>query len=1084
MFDTSTEAVPYEIGITSAQRYSIAFPNQTTKSYSGGCHRTALDCLVMERGSRPRAKANLEVPNAPVVGVASLPIYPLTITLAGCGRRGFADGHMLKEAYLDSPLDLCPLPDGTVLMTDGKNNCLRRLDIGAQQIITLSTSAFLGPRCPTIIDNGAAIVVCDSGHHKIRMLQFTDEAGNASLDVTSRGSSVMDCTIAGTGRQGFIDGSADAAAFNRPLGLCVIQDGSLLVADTGNNCIRRIAARAGKPGLCVSTIIGTAVAGFEDGVLDSARLKHPTTIVLDRYGTILISDTGNHAIRALHPPPNGDFSSKAWVLTTLAGCGEPGFADGNLLSSMFREPARLVVGSTGELVIADTGNHSIRAIVPGGVVSGHACLFQVYASGEIGVSKAVDEMSVSKQVEATLSGSKLLLALKVTAASNPTFEDDTSILSRVRQTKVVVLVPPSVFVAYGGKIKNDIVNFFESACASRLQGNAFIEGLQDCASPVIEVHQCEDVERVLAAHTRYNRVSSLAGPTPATVAAMLSQAPLVEGETASSASANALMTAAGLNSMLKRSRAAGRAAQEQQIISSLATYCDGESLTQARFRRPFGLCVLPSAANSILVADSGNHYARMLLANGAVEVQPMVLKPFLSNTLVQRGREAAVAARASFSSELGRGVAKEHSLSRDASPTLYRRPVSKAQSPIRSPTLAGSTGMYLNPQSPSHASDRAATRVLGSPSSTFGIAFGFTVAEQRVAPPKSTVSMTISTRKGPDITPAPLARQPSISTSTRKATKREALPEERAEASTRGRSARAMAATYSRPSTAFIGEASSFSAADLLPPDSLHGTRPATATPQASYPPPHQRPHSASSRRQRDSSVSRKRFQAFTDSATVCGVTSQHRPPHSFDDLGTLVQGVPPVARFSEELACNRHRAAYEQVGSRTALAAEDATSQGEIVRALLLSDVLPEHEFPGASKVTTADVRTLTSRYTQHTASSAAAVRAAGRPAIRNAPAFVNVANVVSYKLEDLRQKAAQGALREADEMALYGSPSGSSTPSKSTSTPSSRHAGSSHGLPRSSMKALPAPSSMARFDDNVNDLVLLFHPAFSAAR
>lgn len=245
-------------------------------------------------------------------------------TLAGSGKQGNLDGDVLKEASFNNPGEFCCINETTILLCDTENQCLRLLDIVSGIVSTLDTEPFGIPRSPIVIDGGNAIVIADEEKNNIRMIQLLpqEEGQYEVYNVVIAGGG-----IAGGGIAGYRDGPAEQALFNRPRGLYAMPDGSILVAEAGNHTIRRIAGDDSRPGLFVQTIAGTGVPGFVDGTLQTARFSSPTSVTMDRDGTVLAADTGNHAIRALHPPIDGNLSSSTWFVTTLAGDGVPGFAN-------------------------------------------------------------------------------------------------------------------------------------------------------------------------------------------------------------------------------------------------------------------------------------------------------------------------------------------------------------------------------------------------------------------------------------------------------------------------------------------------------------------------------------------------------------------------------------------------------------------------------------------------------------------------------------------------------------------------------------------------------------------------------------
>lgn len=163
---------------------------------------------------------------------------------------------------------------------------------------------------------------------------------------------------AGTGKAGFINGTLAEAKFSSPFGMCSDAEGNLYIADNGNNCIRKIS----KEGM-VSTFAGAKTAGLVDGTLMEARFKAPTGICSDAEGNFYVADFENHCIRKI---------SKDGRVSTLAGNGKPGFADGKDTNAQFNYPRGICRDAAGNLYIGDSWNHRIRKVSPDGTVSTYA----------------------------------------------------------------------------------------------------------------------------------------------------------------------------------------------------------------------------------------------------------------------------------------------------------------------------------------------------------------------------------------------------------------------------------------------------------------------------------------------------------------------------------------------------------------------------------------------------------------------------------------------------------------------------------------------------------------------------------------
>jgi serine/threonine-protein kinase len=123
-------------------------------------------------------------------------------------------------------------------------------------------------------------------------------------------------TIAGSGGKGFSGdgGPATAAQLNIPSALAVAPDGSVVVADTDNERIRRVS-----PDGVITTIAGTGVAGFsgDGGPATSAQVNEPRGIAVAGDGSVIIADYNNNRLRRV---------GVDGIITTIAGTSTFGFS--------------------------------------------------------------------------------------------------------------------------------------------------------------------------------------------------------------------------------------------------------------------------------------------------------------------------------------------------------------------------------------------------------------------------------------------------------------------------------------------------------------------------------------------------------------------------------------------------------------------------------------------------------------------------------------------------------------------------------------------------------------------------------------
>lgn len=280
-----------------------------------------------------RVTANGVVRDVPFTKTAD-PAYTIVSTIAS------------KSSGLKSPYGVAVTPNGNVYVVERNNHLVRlfRPD-GTSAVLAGSgrpdfvdgTGAAAAFKDPMGITFDAALYVSDSGNHAIRRV---------TLDgiVT---------TIAGGGSPGLLDAVGRAAKFHQPVGLAVDAGGQILVADSLNNRIRRIA----KDGT-VTSIAGGAMSGpkYDDGPAATATFHHPEDVAVDGEVTY-VADTQNNAVRKL---------DRGTVSTVIAGPKTPDDAnadDGRTGDpKIFKKPAGIDLDEAGDLIVSDTRNRVLRKI--------------------------------------------------------------------------------------------------------------------------------------------------------------------------------------------------------------------------------------------------------------------------------------------------------------------------------------------------------------------------------------------------------------------------------------------------------------------------------------------------------------------------------------------------------------------------------------------------------------------------------------------------------------------------------------------------------------------------------------------------
>ena len=266
----------------------------------------------------------------------------MVFTLAGTGSRGYTDGPA-DQARFDNPAGVAVDQAGNVYVADHNNHRIRKIDTNGMVSTLAGTGdsghadgpadqARLHYPAGVAVDQAGNVYVADQDNHKIRKI---DTNGMVS-------------TLAGTGNSGHADGPTDQARFGYPAGVAVDQAGNVYVADVGNNRIRKIDTNG-----MVSTLAGTGNYGYADGPVDQARFFIPIGVAVDQAGNVYVADHNNHRIRKIDT--NG-------MVSTLAGTGDSGHADGPVDQARFDNPVGVAVDQAGNVYVAGGYNYRIRKI--------------------------------------------------------------------------------------------------------------------------------------------------------------------------------------------------------------------------------------------------------------------------------------------------------------------------------------------------------------------------------------------------------------------------------------------------------------------------------------------------------------------------------------------------------------------------------------------------------------------------------------------------------------------------------------------------------------------------------------------------
>jgi NHL repeat len=275
-------------------------------------------------------------------------------TVAGTTLGLSGDGGPATAAQLSFPSGVAVTADGGYLIADQANHRIRRVSpAGTITTVAGTTAGMSGDGGPATaaqlaFPRGVAatadggFLIADTDNHRVRRVS---PAGTIT-------------TVAGTtdGLSGD-GGPATAAQLSSPRGVAATADGGYLIADTGNDRVRRVS-----PAGTITTVAGTTPGLSGDGgPASAAQLNSPTGVAVTADGGFLIADTNNHRVRRVSP---------AGTITTVAGTTEELSGDGGpATAAQLASPTGVAATADGGFLIADFDNHRVRRVSPAGTIT-------------------------------------------------------------------------------------------------------------------------------------------------------------------------------------------------------------------------------------------------------------------------------------------------------------------------------------------------------------------------------------------------------------------------------------------------------------------------------------------------------------------------------------------------------------------------------------------------------------------------------------------------------------------------------------------------------------------------------------------
>ena len=266
------------------------------------------------------------------------------------GWAVLSSGMLAEDAATFTPRSVAIRSDGTLIISDDVKYRILGLEPTGLLTVQLERGT-VDPGSGRKVDLGRPVGIALDGADN---LYLTDRNTHRVFRIDRQSGAVT--TVAGNREFGYRydDVAATEASLSTPVGVTLDREGNLYFVEQSSRRVRRVDAKTGQ----IATVAGSGRTGFsgDGGPATEAAFEVPFDVVVDRRGNLFIADTGNHRIRRVH--------GKSGLISTYAGDGKGRFGGdgGPATKASLSDPFSVAVDRSGNLYIADRGNHRIRRV--------------------------------------------------------------------------------------------------------------------------------------------------------------------------------------------------------------------------------------------------------------------------------------------------------------------------------------------------------------------------------------------------------------------------------------------------------------------------------------------------------------------------------------------------------------------------------------------------------------------------------------------------------------------------------------------------------------------------------------------------